>query len=655
MEFTMRYVTAGGLTALLLSAVGLSFGQESATSSSTPKPAESELAGYRTVETAITTKIAKSASPRVGQAGFLGVSVDFDNEGRLVVVSVAGDSPAAQAGIEPGDALVEIDGHEVRQAVELRELLLSKSAGDEIKLAVARGDETREFATKLGATSRPKQVSTQRVSLGLRLGDSPEKSGEGLPIDLITPGSPAARAGLKRGEVVLKLDGESIADRNQIAIVLEEKKPGDSVTLGVRRAKWIGPIAGFSLAGVTTSGGLPAPTLLFRPEHFTEDVRVQLAAEQSGRGGPGGGVDERLPNFWKKDVYRLGVLLVEYPDAKHNPKIAIKDWEEMFFSRGTYNETNATGQKVYGSMNDYFQEQSFGKLRIEGKVFDWIELSKKRMDYQQGTSKSPFLTEVMDKLIEREGKEAFKELDGVLVLFAGGRVPTTNRGALYWPHRASFTHQGKRWPYIIVGEGGDRMANISVFCHEFGHLLGLPDLYARPENPGSEGLGAWCAMSNQSNNGRPQHFSAWCKEQLGWIEPAVIDPTVKQKLVLSPIEESSNECFKVLVRSDGSEYLLLENRARRGFDGSIPADGLLIWRVVQRRPMLEESHGVEGPAGPRVFSGSVPYPSTANNSFTPYTIPSSRSQLGGGLPVYITNIRKLADGRVAFEVGFEYQ
>ena len=122
------------------------------------------------------------------------------------------------------------------------------------------------------------------------------------------------------------------------------------------------------------------------------------------------------------------------------------------------------------------------------------------------------------------------------------------------------THKGKHWPYFICAEGGRRMGNISVYCHEFGHMLGIPDLYARPENPGSEGLGNWCAMSNQTPYGRPQHFGAWCKEQLGWLTPAVIDPAVKQKLVLAPIENSPNECFKVLVRPDGSEYFLLENR-----------------------------------------------------------------------------------------------
>jgi hypothetical protein len=161
-------------------------------------------------------------------------------------------------------------------------------------------------------------------------------------------------------------------------------------------------------------------------------------------------------------------------------------------------------------------------------------------------------------------------------------------------------------------------------------------------------------MSIQAGNGRPQHFCAWSKEKLGWLKPAVIDPTVKQKLILSPVESSGKECFKVLIRPDGSEYFLLENRRRKGFDQSVPAEGLLIWRVVNNRPTLVESHGIGGPPGPGVYLDSVPYPSPSNNSFTPHTTPSSRSQLGGGLPVHITNIRRLPDGRITFYVGYEY-
>ncbi|MCX7825778.1 MAG: mediator of RNA polymerase II transcription subunit 14, partial [Verrucomicrobiae bacterium] len=63
----------------------------------------------------------------------------------------------------------------------------------------------------------------------------------------------------------------------------------------------------------------------------------------------------------------------------------------------------------------------------------------------------------------------------------------------------------------------------------------------------------------------------------------------------------------------------------------------------------------EGPTGPRLFLSAVPYPSRANTAFTPWTTPSSRSLLGGGLPVHITNIRQLADGRVTFSIGYEFE
>ena len=203
------------------------------------------------------------------------------------------------------------------------------------------------------------------------------------------------------------------------------------------------------------------------------------------------------------------------------------------------------------------------------------------------------------------------------------------------------------------------MTDISVFCHEFGHMLGLPDLYARPELPGMEGVGPWCAMSQQNANGRPQHFSAWCKEQLGWLKPVHIDPRVKQKVVLSPVEDDPGECLKVLVKPDASEYFLIENRQQKGFDAKLPAGGLLIWRVLPANPnqkvFLEESHGIEDASGPRTHLGAVPFPSPANTSFTPYTTPSSRPQTGGGLDVWITDIQRRPDGRVTFGIGYEYQ
>ena len=350
---------------------------------------------------------------------------------------------------------------------------------------------------------------------------------------------------------------------------------------------------------------------------------------------------------------------IEYPDIKHNAKVSVSGWEEALLGEGIDRDLQeADGEDVPGSLNDYFLEQSAGGFRLKGKVFDWIEVGKKRAEYILGsgtTNITAVLVEALEKVAARDGKDAFQDFDGFLFLYAGEPV-RGNRGGVYYPHAGTIRNfQSKRWSYVLVPEGGPRPTPVGGFVKEFGQMLGLPDLAARTEDRGSEGLGAWCAMSNPVKTSQPQHFGAWSKEKLGWIKPTVIDPTVPQKLILAPIEGSPRECFKVLVRPDGSEYLLLENRRKTGFDQGLPAEGLLIWRVVHDRPILEESHGVEGPTGPNIHADEVPYPSPANHAFTPETTPSSRSPLGGGMPVSITNIRRLEDGRISFHIGDEYR
>jgi hypothetical protein len=109
------------------------------------------------------------------------------------------------------------------------------------------------------------------------------------------------------------------------------------------------------------------------------------------------------------------------------------------------------------------------------------------------------------------------------------------------------------------------------------------------------------------------------------------------------------------VRPNGSEYYLIENRRKIGFDGELAGEGLLIYRVYHDRPILCEAHGIDGPAAPTVQLNSVPFPAETNNAFTPETIPSSRSPQGGGLPVYITEIRRRTDGKITFSIGYEYR
>jgi M6 family metalloprotease-like protein len=575
-----------------------------------------DLSEYRTVETLERSRINRVGTAKVGQPGYLGISVERNGQGDFLVAYVEPKSPADKAGFQRGDIVQEAAGRRVTDTEMLAGLVRSQNPGEPLTFAVLRDGKPVRCKVDLAATSRPLTADAPAVTLGVTTSDA----SDGLRIDRISNSSPVSSAGVRVGDVLVKIDKEDVSSTDKMEYILSQRKEGDTVALLLRR----------------DGKDLEVKTKLATNTRNTERTDF--------RGG----------RIFRKPLYKLAVIPIEYPDVKHNPKTTAYDYEQMLFSEGTFLTKNATGQQVYGSMNDYFVEQSLGKLRVTGKVFDWIEVRNKRADYANSTTRNALLTEAIDKLLVREGEKALDEYEGIFFIYAGTRYQT-NRGGLYWPHRSNLSHRGKRFSYFICPEGGNRMDSISVLTHEFGHMLGLPDLYARPEAPGSEGLGIWCTMANgHGRDGKPLHMSAWCKIQLGWLTAVEIDPTVKQKIRLRPIENSGTECIKVPLRPDGSEYLLLENRRRNGYDRDLPAEGLLIWRIVDNKPVLEESHGIEGPSGPGRYLGSVPYPSASNNSFTPYTTPSSRAQKGGGLPVHITNITKQPDGSVTFWIGYEY-
>src|SRR5207253_1656394 len=93
----------------------------------------------------------------------------------------------------------------------------------------------------------------------------------------------------------------------------------------------------------------------------------------------------RRPTLLKPDALQLAIVGIEFPDVKHNEKISPKDWENEFFSRKLYNSTNVTGQQVFGSVNDFYLEQSSGAVHVEGKMLGWVMVAKNRMDYSPTT------------------------------------------------------------------------------------------------------------------------------------------------------------------------------------------------------------------------------------------------------------------------------
>jgi immune inhibitor A len=135
---------------------------------------------------------------------------------------------------------------------------------------------------------------------------------------------------------------------------------------------------------------------------------------------------------------------------------------------------------------------------------------------------------------------------------------------------------------VVAEDPFPPLSPFGVMAHEFGHVLGLPELYA--PNKTQEGIGIWGLMGQGTWLGRgdaPPAPCAWSKLTLGWVDPIVVDHTQSVSL---PSVARSAQVVKIYAKGPAEpwEYFLIENREQRGADRRIPAPGLLIWHVDER-------------------------------------------------------------------------
>ena len=128
--------------------------------------------------------------------------------------------------------------------------------------------------------------------------------------------------------------------------------------------------------------------------------------------------------------------------------------------------------------------------------------------------------------------------------------------------------------------------SIGTICHEFGHVLGLADLYRTDGTDSKEVPGSWALMSNGNylNNGNtPPNLSVWEKYFLGWVEP---DMLVKNGAINLPADGKTYKMLNrtSIVPNEGAlstdTIYYFENRQKSGWDTYLPGWGMLVWRVV---------------------------------------------------------------------------
>jgi len=189
------------------------------------------------------------------------------------------------------------------------------------------------------------------------------------------------------------------------------------------------------------------------------------------------------------------------------------------------------------------------------------------------------------------------QYDGVMVIHAGygnesSSGATGGADGDIWSVVATFTvangfTEGALLPArearVTGGSVTGTLPSTGVYCHEFGHLLGLPDLYDTASGR-TKYVGKWDIMDFGTWNGspaggRPSHYSSWSKVQLGWVTPTKI--TTSSTVTIQPMSGSTKEgaVYRMDVPGSTKEYFLIEYRRLSGFDDALPGAGTVIWHV----------------------------------------------------------------------------
>ncbi len=165
---------------------------------------------------------------------YLGIGLVPAEKG-VQVQEIAPDSPAAAAGLQAGDLILQIDGKDVT-ADSIRDVIGGYAVGDELKLSVERNGETLDLSATLAerpadANTPPTFQRTERPMLGVRL----EDSDKGATVAEVVAGSPAEAAGFKVGDVVTKIGETEVKTAQEAVDAVRALKVGDEVTVTVQR------------------------------------------------------------------------------------------------------------------------------------------------------------------------------------------------------------------------------------------------------------------------------------------------------------------------------------------------------------------------------------------------------------------------------------
>lgn len=399
--------------------------------------------------------------------------------------------------------------------------------------------------------------------------------------------------------------------------------------------------------------------------------------------------------------WNIPVVMVSFSDEP-------LQYSSAGFDSALFDSTNSTPT---GSVYDYYQWVSGDRVHVRGRVVARVQLRERRSfyganGYGLGFSATPnniygAIHEALSACRDSVDWAPFDQdrdgyVDMLWLVHAGtaGEMSLdrndfwsiTSRMSAGWRQGGSFITRQivpgttnlffridrfSTMPERSIIRPGGRI-EIGVFCHEFGHALGLPDLYDT-SNLGAVanvGPGNWSLMSTGGYGGNglspeaPSHIGGWGSVMLGWRD--VVRPTRDTTITLRPLSRGGEVLEFWFEGQSNPEHFLIECRDRESFDRTLNNGGLIITHVDEaaigarlgaNRINAGPTPGlwiVEADADSDLVKGRNrgdaydPFPGlNAVRTFDETTVPAALTFEGGPPGIGIRNIQRIA-GDVTF-------
>ena len=315
-----------------------------------------------------------------------------------------------------------------------------------------------------------------------------------------------------------------------------------------------------------------------------------------------------VPYFPHTGSPKALVILAEFADTTFTIQNTKQVFTNYLMNEGHFTETAYAQNRNYKGVRGYFKDCSYGQFTPTFDVVGPVKLPKPQTYYGAGNDNIAELMTDACNAVDNEVDFSQYDANGdglvdlVYIIYAGHSANYRgNASTDIWPKSGttilSKTFDGKSIRrYGVSNELAGRenkkkeketINGIGLFCHEFSHTLGLPDIYAYrtdAEDQNDQGMELWDLMDGgtEVQGGRvPSPYLAWEREAMGWmsIDTLITDCHIANLKTI----DNGGKAYKILNPSASNEYIVLQSIQKGGWyqgwgNGSYPK-GLLVYRI----------------------------------------------------------------------------